>query len=248
MNNYLKFFVAPNLASNSLNEDSPWDFHPSERELRELQTLPKPLRRRKVLQPETNWNVYTAVRGLARNHRISQKNPPVALRGLVADYDMVSDVEKVEYYLNQKPEKLSPNFIEVSLSNKIRLVWVFKQEILVPSMPFCQDLMNTFFEKLEAPGLLPGYDKNSIRPYEMWTNGGIWHDVNPNPLPWDYCFGVACEVGKKVSLFNNGEIPIEKIAAEVESRFPGRWIDEFKLDALGVRFGMKPRITKPGAR
>ena len=82
----------------------------------------------------TQWNVYSAVKGLAPNQRVSKTNSPVGLRGLVVDYDMVSDVRVVRGYLEQMPENLRPNFIEISLGDKIRLVWVFEKEILIPSM------------------------------------------------------------------------------------------------------------------
>jgi hypothetical protein len=103
-------------------------------------------------------------------------------------------------------------------------------------MEFCQALIQTFFDKLGVPSLLAGYDANSVKPAEVWTNGAIWYDVRPTPLVWDYCFGVVCFVSKQTSLFNKGEIPLEIIAKEVQGRFPNRWEGDFRLDALGKRF------------
>lgn len=231
---YLKFFTATNLVDSNVIESHPWLHDPDG--LGSLKAMDKADRRAHILKPETKWNIYSAVRGFNKNARISSKNPASGLRGLVADYDMVTDITTVFKYLGQIPENSRPNFIETSLSDKIRLVWVFERELLIPSSEFCEELIARFFDKLGVPTLLAGYDRNSTKPAEMWTNGGIWQSANPNPLSWEYCFGVVCEVSKKTSLFNHGEIPLEIIAEEVKKRFPNRWQGEFKIDALGVRF------------
>lgn len=201
-----------------------------------MRRLPKVARRKKLLEPSTAWSVYTAVRGADLTARISGENPPVGVRGLVVDYDMVADINTVLGYIDQMPEALQPNFIEISIGKKIRLVWLFEQEILIPSPAFYKELVSRFFENLQVPTLLAGYDNASEKPTEMWTNGGEWYDVNPKPLSWGYCFGVVCEVSKKASLFEKGEIPLETIGAEVEKRWPGRWKGDFAKDAVGIRF------------
>ena len=231
----MTFLVAKNLVESTLSEGHPWEFCVDDA-TNPLKKLPKDKRRLAMLKPTTSWNVYTAVKGYARSLRISKNNPPAYLGGLVTDFDMVSDIDTVLKYISQMPERYRPNFIEVSLGNKIRLVWLFEREILTPSAEFCRELMETFFEKLGVPTLLPGYDNNSTKPTVIWTNGGTWYDVRETPLDWEFCFGVVCSVSKKTSLFNKGEIPLEIIAEEVKKRFPNKWTTDFKLDALGVRF------------
>lgn len=241
------FLVAKNLVETNLTEGAPWEFCVADKD-NALKSMPKDKRRLALLKPKTSWNVYSAVRGYAKNLRISKDNPPGALLGIVADFDMVSDIETVIGYISQMPEKQRPNFIEVSLSNKIRLVWLFEREILTPSTEFCIALIEAFFEKLGIPTLLAGFDPASSKPTEMWTNGGIWYDVRPEPLEWEYCFGVVCDVSKKASLFNKGEIPLETIEEEVKKRFPQRWAGEFKLDALGIRFWDETADNSTGAQ
>jgi len=226
---YLKFFVGENLAINDVAEAWPWDFKPDKAEL-------KAQRRKCINDRSQRWNVYTAVRGVCRQLRISKTNPPAALRGLIVDYDMMMDMDTIVKFVGQMPPALAPNFVEISLGGKVRLVWVFEKEILVPSPEFCDALLQTFHEQMQLATLLPGYDKASLKPAELWTNGGIWHWLREEPLAWDYCFGIICTVSKKTSLFNHGEIPLETIAAEVVKKFPGRWQGDFILDARGVRF------------
>lgn len=232
----LPFFVAPNLVETSLVEGKPWDFLIAEED-NWPKKLPKAKRRSSLLQPDAVWNVYTAVRGYAKNLLVSKSNPPAGLRGLVADYDMVTSVDEVCKYLDQIPENIHPNFIEVSLGNKIRLVWVFEKEILIPSTEFCIELITHFFNKMGVPNLLAGYDPiGSLKPTERWSNGGIWYTVKETPLPWDYCFGMVCDVSKKSKLFAQSQIPLETVAAQVEKCWPGRWSGDFRIDALGIRF------------
>jgi hypothetical protein len=232
---FLNFIGAKNLVEANLVEVAPWDFNIPDAD-NPLKKIPKDKRRLVLLKPGTAWQVYSSVRGAARNLRISKTNPPAGIRGIVVDYDMVSDLTTVMNYIRQMPEQLQPNFVEVSLGNKIRLIWVFEKEILVPNTEFCIEFLKAFSVKVEAPTLLPGYDEASLKPTEMWTNGGVWYEVNPVPIAFDFCFGVVCSVSKKSTLFDKGEIPLDIIAAEVQKRFPGRWQGDFKVDGLGVRF------------
>jgi hypothetical protein len=232
----IQFFTAKNLAAKALVPGNPWEFAPGDGAVEKWRKYPKAARRKRLLDPTTVWNVYSAVRGLNPTARISQENPPVGVSGLAVDYDMVSDIDTVMGFIRQLPEEQQPTYIEISLGKKIRLIWLFEREILIPSPAFYGELMEKFFDVLGIPTLLAGYDSASLKPTEMWTNGGVWYDVNPKPLSWEFCFGVVCDTSKKASLFENGEIPLPTIAAEVENRWPGRWKGDFVLDSLGVRF------------
>ncbi len=233
---FIPFLVAPNLVGEELREAYPWDFIVPEAD-NWPKKLAKPARRKALLQKDALWNCYTAVRGFAPNLLISKTNPPAALRGIVVDYDMVTDIDTICGHINQTPEQLHPNFVEITLSGNVRLVWVFEREILTPSSEFCNELISHFSDKLGAPSLLAGYDPvGSLKPTERWSNGGTWYTLKETPLPWVYCFGVVCDVSKKSKLFGKAEIPLEVIEAEVQRRFPGRWSGEFRLDAVGIRF------------
>lgn len=233
--------VAPNLVAKELTEGKPWEFLVAETPLR---TMKKDKRRVLLLSEKTDWQVYSAVRGLAPNLRVSKTNPPVALLGLPVDYDSATPIEQAEAAVIahfKGHEDQMPACMEKTLGGKIRLVWVFESPILTPSFEFCTALMETLLKKLGAPTLLAGYDAASAKPAEMWTNGGDWYffgdgSTPPNALSKEFTFGVACDVSKKTALFNKGEIPLPTIAAEVQARFPGRWQGDFRADALGVRF------------
>lgn len=233
----IPFIVGKNVVDEgNLTYGDPWDFEPDQVQLASLRSLSKVKRRESMQNPKTEWNIYSAIRGVALNHRVGGGNPAAGLRGLVADYDMKSEMPVVLGYINQMKAEFRPNFIEMSLGMKIRLVWVFEKEILVPNSDFCSSLISTFFKKMGVPTLLPGYDICSEeKPTTIWTNGGEWYDVNKVPMPWDLVFGMAVDVSKKAALATS-EVPLELIAEQVEKRWPNRWQGAFELNALGVRF------------
>lgn len=237
-------FCGPNLVEH-LTEGFPWDFAPAN--LDEVRALPKPQRRGWAHQPDTAWNVYTAIRGAAASLPISKENQAAFLHGLVADYDMVSSVQEVLKKIEQLAPHYRPCFIEISLSKKIRLVWPFERPLPVNGSQFATDLIRGFFKKMGVPKLLSGYDESSEKPSTRWTNGGEWYDVNPDPMPWDIVLGMAVDVAKKIE-FTSGDIPLEQVAERVKELFPGRWHGEFKLNAQGVRFWDASADNETGAQ
>ncbi len=232
----LPFFQAPNLKVQTLAQGEPWDFAPTADALRHWRSLPKQKRRDDMVLGTTEWNAYSSVGGLAPNLRVSNENPPTVLRGLVCDYDLCISVETAVGLLNQLKPAYLPNFIEVSLGKKARLVWVFEREVLIPDSKFCGDLLQAFVDQFGAETLLPGYDKGSTKPAAIWTNGGEWHNVAEKPIAWETVFGVLCLVSKKTSFGDAADIPLPRIAEEIEKRFPKRWQGDFNLELMGVRF------------
>ena len=240
-----------NLSAQVLSEGEPWTFNFPEGQ-NPLKTMPKAQRRQVLVNPKTEWNVYSSVIGVIPHQRIGKENPPLYLTAAVADYDMVAKPEVVLDYLSQKPKSQLPTFMERSLSGKWRLIWGFERPMLIASPEFHTAYLTTLFKKLDAPILLAGFDPNSLKATELWTNGGEWYIVGDEQgtgepvcfLKWDFLFGVACDVSKKVGLFNKGDVALPTIAEEVEKRFPGRWEGEFKEDALGVRF-WDPKADNP---
>jgi len=235
MNNY-KFFVCPNVGTMALSEGEPWSFNPPAEELENVRKMAKTKRRQWALDSSTAWNVYTPVRAQDETHRSTKDNPPYALRGFVADYDLQIPLEDVEKYVGQMPENFRPQKVEVSLSKRIRLVWIFERELLIPSTAFAGAFLKDFATRTGLRTALPGYDQASEKVQQVWTNGGEWYDYKEDPVPWSVVFGIASKLSNTSNLFGTSEIPLDVIQAEVERRFPGRWTGPFELEQTGVRF------------
>jgi hypothetical protein len=199
--------------------------------------MPKGTRKDWMLLKDTQWQAYTAVRGIARNLRVTKDNPPAALRGLVLDFDANTPTSEVLRLLKAaiKEPDFMPNWIERSLSDNVRLVYTFKNEILVPNGDFARGVMKTLIDKIGGEHLLAGYDHKSSDPHELWTSGALFIPVKADPMPWAVTFGLASEVSQGMET-GLAEIPLEILHAEIERRWPGRWKGPFTLGATGQRF------------
>ncbi len=234
---FLKLVSSSNLSTaHGLAELYPWEFAVAPPLLEKVRAMKKPQRRDWLLRPETKWQTYSGLVGLSKFSRIGTDNPAQGMRALVIDYDMKCSLETALSFINQLPEEHRPNFLEVSIGKKVRLVWMFERELLCAGNAHCAALLKTFIEKLKLENLLPGFDEASVKPSEFWTNGGEWFTLRAHPLSWTLIFGIACDASKKLPLFSTAEVPMEKLAEEVAKRYPSRWQGEFAVDNLGVRF------------
>lgn len=234
----LPFLTAKNIVDKELIESFPWDFAPNADRLAAMRSKKKDARRVVMVTPGTEWQIYTTVVGEAKNQRVNAKqNPPRALRGLSVDYDAQLNLDAVVGLINQMPEAFHPQFLEITLGKKNRLVWVFERELLVPGFEYCSMAMRAFVERMGLETLLPGFDEASTKPGEVWTNGGEWYELKKAPVANDVVRGIAIDLAKKKSALTSREqIPMEVIATEVKQRWPGRWQGDFTLNSLGVRF------------
>lgn len=230
----LNFFSVPHILSDEVVESTPWTF--TSPDLARVRAMSKPARKEYMKPRSARWDIYSAVRAASPAGRVGDTNPAAGLRGIVVDYDQVQSLETVSDAISQiKDPDLKPNFIEVSLGMKIRLVWVFERELLVNGSEHCRVVLEQFGKKIGLPFLLGGYDPSSVKPQQIWTNGGEWHVAKEAPMSWATIFGVAVEASKTPSS-TPLDISLEKIFDEVNVRWPGRWQGEFTLDAVGRRF------------
>lgn len=231
-----------------MSENYPWEFKPTPEALQTMTEMSKNSRREYLSKPG-RWLIYSAVGGMAEAARISKENPPAVVRGLVIDYDASTPDGVVDDLIEQKIKQVEffPNWIERSLSGNLRLVWVFERELLVPDENFATKFLEAFAEKVRGVGLLAGYDKQSLEPAQVWTNGVSWRQFSKTPVPWEIVFGVACDVSSRIDR-GSVEIPYAVLQEELEKRWPGRWQGPFDLDCTGVRFWDKNADNPQGCR
>lgn len=233
---YCNLWVAPNLVDMNMAEGKPWEFIPPEEY--PFEGMDKKQRRKFLLTSACQWQVYSAFRTSAPGLRASNENPAVACRAIVIDYDTVMDPDvAVKIIEAELPESLRPNLMEVTLSKKLRLIWILEREVLFMSTAHWMEIFEHFAKKLKLRTLLAGYDEASAKPSEAWTNGGEWFFLaRETPLSAAFLAGIQMQAAKKASLFNHSDVPLADIAEQIKKQFPGRWEGEFKLDAVGVRF------------
>jgi hypothetical protein len=242
----MKLRIADNLKAETLELGEPWEFNIQDGEpfYEKLKTLDKERRRGLLLQESCKWQVYSAYEGHGAGLRVRRDNPAKQMLALVADYDRKYDVDAVLRALEDLKKSvkggerlvLLPNYIEISLSGNVRLIWLFERPINLPSAEFHDDFVNLLTERLHVTEILLGYDENSKKPEQLWTNGGTWADLEQPPLSFKWLLGICVELLKKEKYEGKRTVPLEVVAARVEELYPGEWVGEFKLDATGKRF------------
>ncbi len=233
----IKLRVGKNLNTVSLELGEPWEFIKSGTP---LQKLSKTKRREAMLKDDTEWNVYSVYEGNAPNLRIDDTNPAKWQLGFAGDYDRKYTSDDAVKGINALPaakKDLVPiaNYLENSLSGNIRLLWLFARRLPMMSREFQIAFNELLVERLKVREILLGYDEASTKPSQLWTNGATWSDLNQPPISYEWLLGLVLEVSKRAAFQGKQTIPLEKIHAEMELRYPGRWKGEFKLDATGVR-------------
>lgn len=244
----LSFLNARNLVDKALLPGDPWRWPVTPEALAAMRGQPKTRRRQLMGQSTTQWNAYTPVVGTDPGRRVAKENPPALLRGMVADYDVQTPREVVDGWIAQIEEPLRPQWVETSLSGKVRLVWVFAQEVPVTGAAHAEEFFAQFSRRVGLSTALPGYDDASERCSQMWTNGGEWRACAPAAVPWSVLFSVAVAAGSSMRRQAAQEVPLELIEQEVQRRWPGRWQGEFKLNSVGVRFWDETADNERGAQ
>jgi hypothetical protein len=239
---YPPLWVSRNLIDPEMSEDYPWDFKNDGT----FDGVDKRERRKMLNERTTDWQVYTGVRALNPMQRVSAENPAVAIRAIIVDYDSRTAPDAAEKLINESlPAELRPNLMEVTLSDKLRLIWFLGRDVLIISPAHWRELYECFCKTLKLENLLAGYDDNSAKLSMCWTNGGEWFFLDKQtPLSVEFLAGIQIQAVKKESLFNHSDVPIAEIAAEQAARFPGRWQGDFEVGKTGVRF-WDPKADNP---
>lgn len=250
-----KFFAVPNHTPNqTLVQVEPWNFKP--------ETLPsdkirfdKPERQAFYLNPQTQWQFYTPVEPANPNLRPSKNNPPRALHGLAADYDIKLPPERITEAIASM--KVKPTYIERSLGGNARLVWVFEQPILTDTYEFCAALFLDAQKWLNLD-LLPGLDAGAFQdPSRLLCNGGDWHATGHGLVSAAAVQAFYVESGRRYRFSPPTEgdnLPLEVVEKALRERFPQTfdWPTSFEAESQGPSFWIEgstspmSAIVKPG--
>jgi len=163
------FVCFPNLRAKTGELAEPWKYDPGEGRLAELKAMPKRDRRELTAKPDFQWQIYSAVRGAIPTLRVGSGNEAHSMNGLALDYDVVQT--DVDALIAQIPEDFRPTFLETTLSNKLRPVWLFERPILVMNSAHAAAVIKAFVDKFKLATAFAGFDEASCKPEQVWTNG-----------------------------------------------------------------------------
>lgn len=214
----------------------PWDYKPSGTVPYELS---KEEFRRWCGQPTTSHFFFSAYEGLNPHIRVSEDNPAEKLHGLVADFDAEVLPDDWASIMARAPADFPPSHGSLTQSGNLRLVWEFEAPIWVYEKNAHKALLERMMKELRMSKLAAGFEKEAFLDVsKMYEVGTQWRKLSDKKIPTTTLQFWLWKAAEKAQ-YKSGEdvaVPIEKVAAEVEKRFPGRWKGDFVLGARGCRF------------
>lgn len=216
---------------------APWDFVPAN-------PLPefadKDEFRRWSLHSATDHYFFSTYEGLNDGLRVSDENPPMWMSGIVADYDSpVLDGDWAGLKLRGSADFPAQRGSETQSGNA-RLVWLFEAPILVYEKAAHAEFLKRLEKELKLKKLLPGFDEGAFLNTKITYECGVaWRELAAGAvIPTSALVAWLYDAGKKGNWASKGEIvvPLDRVRAEVEAKWPGAWPGEFAEGARGPRF------------
>jgi hypothetical protein len=216
----------PNLSSSRTKECLPW----------ETSTL---------APPKPDWNnpavdhcFYSGLEGLISSVRIDSKNNhAVFIHWLVADYDGQIDQHARATVLEHCGD-FKPQYICRTFSGGARLLWKLETPFLLHNNDLTVKLLKHVHKKLKLAKILVGIDSDAFEdPCKYYEAGTDWVHLSDDLIPAEFMMQWAIESTHNYAWNKLGAvIPMDKVSAEVEKQFPGRWQNEFAVGVRGIRF------------
>lgn len=234
------FFCLPNHSSHAVTR----------RELERLPETPyfatKAEYREYCCKPTTQDCFFSCYQGEQPGVRVSVSNPPVFLYGLVADYDAPMDEERRNKALAKM--RIRPTHISESYSHGTHAVWLFERPIPLVDANSTHELLSIAYKELRLGSAFGSLDETAFfTTAQYYHRGWRWRETGGKPIPLERLMLWQAKAWKKAAWCSLGqEIPLSRVAEEVERRFPGRWSGSFTVGARGVRF-WDPAADNPTA-
>lgn len=233
----MPFFAAESLVTKSVAPCEPWLYVPTQRVTEQIRH-DKQSRQDWYRNPETRWNFYTTLEAANPNQRVSkQDNPAKLLHGFAADYDVKIPMSRVEEVIGMM--EIKPSWIETSLGNKVRLVWLLSKPFKVDGTDFCIALLQAAKKWLRLD-LLPGVDEGAWEdPTRLLCNGAVWKSTGHGPISEVAAQVFYVSVGRDFRFISSdpAEVPLDVVEAKIKEKFPNfNWPTDFIIESQGPSF------------
>ena len=196
-------------------------------------------------QTSTKHVFYNAVEADSPRERVGVDNPPRLIYGIVGDYDAAVDWTSIEEDLEKAA--YTPTWISQTHSGYMRLVWEFESPV-----PTSDEMFPAFMKQmariLTLQKLHAGFDSTSMKSSQYFDLGTHWKQLGIT-LPKSVTQTAAIKAASaQAPRSGDVVIPIEVVAAEVESRFPTRWTNPFEVGQRGPLFWINDGIDRDGCQ
>ena len=195
----------------------------------------------------TDHVFYSTVEGSTPSKRIANDNPPNRIYGVVADYDAPINWGSVDNDIGAKCGINVPTWRTKTQSGYLRLVWEFDNGI-----PIAPEMFDSFMKhmnsSLKLDRLFAGFDSTSLKASQYFELGEDWHNLGGHISDATIQTALMKAANENPPQSNDTSIPIATIAAEVEARFPNRWIGDFDIGCRGPLFWIDDGINRDGCQ
>jgi hypothetical protein len=241
----IKFFALENLSSHEVAQVCPRTMSPA---------ADFPMDKAEYnlwkLRASTKHCFYSTCEGLTPSLRVTADNPPKLLHGFVCEFD--ADItEDMVAKIPVNGVGLLPTWVSRSrFRNGRRLVFEFKTPIFVDNAELAERFLRLFAKECKLRNLLPGLDDTCFKLTQYQELGIDWKQIPGSaPISSDLLMLLFFKAASAKPIQSNGpDIPIEKVAEEVERRWPGRWLGEFTVGARGPLFWIDDGIDRVGCQ
>lgn len=251
----MKLFYLPNLKSEAITETSPIEITGIKNPRLSINLADKAAYNEWCGNVATKGYFLSPYEGLNPSLRITKNNPARWMHGIIADYDSPKAWENAEGL--EDSTKFLPTWVYRTFSpGKCRLVWEFEKPINVYNQDVADEFIKELCERVGIADALPGIDKASFKSTQYFEMGEDWSQFPPTSfkhgtmfLPdslLQLCMVNAAERAQ-VKVTDMPEIPIDKVAEEVERQFPSRCKNPFEVGKKQCLFWIEDGIEREGA-
>ena len=176
--------------------------------------------------------------GISPHLRVSAGNPAYRLHGLVGEYDATVPADWETAYLAKMANP--PEWSTRTFSGNGRVYWSFAESVDVSIPAFATEFIRIAQQELRMKRAGPGFEaEESGRLAQYFEVGTHWTKIG-GPIPSATLEAWRFKAAQKLDWSREAvAIPITRVRAEAERRFPGRWPNgwaSFDVGVRGVRF------------
>ena len=190
---------------------------------------------------------YSLAEGLAPNSRIEGDNKIRRVHGIAADYDAPVDWINVDNTINARCAGCMPSWRSKTQSGYVRVVFEFEEAISVPDFLY-KGFMRELKNSIGFHMIFAGYDVKSENPSQYFEIGKDWVSLGGSVSPAVVQTALIKAAQSNPPESKETSIPIEKIAQEVDKRFPNRWVGDLEVGSRGPLFWIDDGIDREGCQ
>ena len=190
--------------------------------------------------PATDHSFISMVEGINPHLRVSTRNMPARIHGLIADYD-ARDLEEgdIQAALAELPADYKPTAWNRSFSGGLHVIWKFETPVLWYNSRVWKKFTEGMADEMRLRHLLPLFDEPAWLSYSKYYEAGRDWVTGDNRISHDilitHLYEAVNQAGALVDA-SNPEIPFDQINAEVHRQYPGRVDRELGEGVRTVRF------------